>query len=841
MIMKQDKLRILAVEDNSVDFRLLQEYLKEGFLTGFEIAHAKTLEEAFRFSASKKFDVILLDLALPDGMGLGNVEKMHNNSPSIPIIVLTGLDDEKIGISALSKNAQDYLVKSKIESGILVRSIRYAIQRHKIEEELKETHDYLKRLIEYANAPIIVWDKSLRVTFFNRAFERLTSYEAPEVLGKKVTFIFPGTAKEQILEEIRDTASGKHWESVEMPILCKNKGIRIVLWSSASIYKEGALHSTIAQGQDITDRKTGEQLLQKAHDELEEKVLFRTRDLDAMNKQLIHEISKRKETEYELSARNELLKLLNKEVSRKTYIDDVVKLIKNWSKCRYVGIRILDEEGSIPYESYADFSDEFLRSENCLSVKTDNCVCVRVIKGKPDQADRPFIGKSGAFYCGDSSDFLKKLSKEDESKFRGVCLRNGFRTLAVIPVCYRDKIVGAIHLADKEPDKIGSVLRELIEGVSGVIGEAVNKFNLEDKIEKDHILLDTFFQHSVSPLAFLDKKLNFIRVNAAYARVFKKEPAEFKGHSYFKFYPREENEEMFNKVIESRKPFQVFAKPFMYPGHPSWRVIYWDLTLTPILDQNDEVSLLVFSLIDVTERKQNEEKLKTTQKELEHVRRLSDIGTLAATVAHELRNPLAAINMASYNIKRKAQNPLLEKHLATIEKKVNESDQIINNLLFYSRLKLPQYENINIFEIIEECIAIARNRHKKNKISVEVELKPLKNISIKADPLQIKEVFSNILGNAFEAIIDGHGAIGIHGSMDNNFIKISVKDSGVGISSEDAQKVFDPFFTTKAKGTGLGLTVCKQIIGFHGGMIDIISQKGKGSSIIIKLPLYAEK
>jgi len=484
--------------------------------------------------------------------------------------------------------------------------------------------------------------------------------------------------------------------------------------------KEGVLLGGFGTVQDITERKTSEQLLQKAHDELEEKVLFRTRDLNTTNKQLSQEILRRKETERELSARNILLKLLNRAASRKDYIEGAVKLIKNWSKCQCVGIKILDEEGKISYESHIGFDSEFLRSENCLSIETDHCVCIRVIKGEPESAEKPFMSESGSFCCNDSQAFLKKLTREDETKFRGVCIKSGFQTLAVIPIRYMDKIVGAIHLVDKEPDKIGGVSREFIEALSGIVAEAINKFNLEDKIKKEHAMLDS------------------------------------------------------------------------------------------------------------------------AHKELEQVRRLSDIGTLAATVAHELRNPLAAIRMASYNIRRKAQNPLLDKHLVTIEKKVNESDQIINNLLFYSRLKLPQYESINICEIIEECVAIAKDRYQKNKISIEVTLKPLENISVEADPLQIIEVFSNIVGNAYEAIIDGQGAIGIDGSLDNSFVKISVKDNGVGISPEDVQKVFDPFFTTKAKGTGLGLTVCKQIIGLHGGIIDIMSRKNNGSTVIIKLPMHRE-
>jgi PAS domain S-box-containing protein len=226
-----------------------------------------------------------------------------------------------------------------------------------------------------------------------------------------------------------------------------------------------------------------------------------------------------------------------------------------------------------------------------------------------------------------------------------------------------------------------------------------------------------------------------------------------------------------------------------------------------------------------------------TQKELDQKRRLSDIGVLAATVAHELRNPLAAIHLAAANIKKKAANPLLEKHIATIEKKVTESDQIISNLLFYSRIKPPDLKETDINEIIEECATLAYHQYKKDTASMDIQTEALKEVLIKVDPLQIKEVFSNLINNAFDALSEKGGRIEVKARTEENFLHITIKDTGVGISESDLDSIFDPFFTTKAKGTGLGLTVSKQIIQLHNGSINITSQIGEGTSVLIKLPI----
>jgi PAS domain S-box-containing protein len=149
------------------------------------------------------------------------------------------------------------------------------------EEALRETKDYLENLINYANAPIIVWDSGFRIVRFNHAFERLIGLKADDVLNKPLDMLFPESSKDESLAYIKCTLSGGRWEGVEIPILRTDGSIRTVLWNSANIYdRDGtAVVATIAQGQDITDRKQAEEELRKSKDELEQKVLERTAEL----------------------------------------------------------------------------------------------------------------------------------------------------------------------------------------------------------------------------------------------------------------------------------------------------------------------------------------------------------------------------------------------------------------------------------------------------------------------------------------------------------------------------------------------------------------------------------
>lgn len=149
-------------------------------------------------------------------------------------------------------------------------SIRTQAGKKLAEEQLRETKDYLENLLNYTNAPIVVWNPGLRITRFNRAFENLTGRKASEVIGKKLDILFPDAGRERSLKYINDTMAGKRWETVEIPILRKDGNIRTVLWNSAMLF--GADNKTvtaaIAQGQDITERKFIEEQRNKTLKEL---------------------------------------------------------------------------------------------------------------------------------------------------------------------------------------------------------------------------------------------------------------------------------------------------------------------------------------------------------------------------------------------------------------------------------------------------------------------------------------------------------------------------------------------------------------------------------------------
>jgi PAS domain S-box-containing protein len=132
--------------------------------------------------------------------------------------------------------------------------------------------------------------------------------------------------------------------------------------------------------------------------------------------------------------------------------------------------------------------------------------------------------------------------------------------------------------------------------------EIEEKKKAQENLAEQSRLLEAFFKHSLTPIVFLDKSFNFIKVNDAYARVCQREASAFPGHNHFEFYPSDA-EEIFRQVVDTKKGYQTFARPFTFPDHPEWGITYWDWTLVPILDDTREIDFLVYSLNDVTIRK----------------------------------------------------------------------------------------------------------------------------------------------------------------------------------------------------------------------------------------------
>ena len=263
---------------------------------------------------------------------------------------------------------------------------------------------------------------------------------------------------------------------------------------------------------------------------------------------------------------------------------------------------------------------------------------------------------------------------------------------------------------------------------------------------------------------------------------------------------------------------------------------------------------------DVTKEKEMQDKLSTAYRELSESHRqlkesqqqliqaekLTSLGQLAASIAHEVNNPLSGILTYAQLLTKKIKsgsvdNEIFLSYLAKMEAELIRSTKLIRNLLDFARQSPPAFRQVNLNDIVNRAFDLTSHAAELQHVHVNKELDAaLPNLM--ADFDQLQQVCTNLILNAIQAMPNG-GTLNISTSVDKDKLKLEVQDTGCGISKENMTKLFTPFFTTKreVKGVGLGLAVSYGIIQRHNGKIEVRSKEGEGSTFIIYLPLHTEK
>jgi len=248
------------------------------------------------------------------------------------------------------------------------------------------------------------------------------------------------------------------------------------------------------------------------------------------------------------------------------------------------------------------------------------------------------------------------------------------------------------------------------------------------------------------------------------------------------------------------------------------------------------VTMGIFSVIFVfVNQRKHLSNIRYMEKQLERSERLSTMGKLAAAVAHEIRNPLNAISMASQRIKSYGSEPLIR----IMKDEISRLNQIVEDFLNLSRTEKVNFIKKDIRETLYEFYILAEDDAAQYNVKLELAL-PDDMLMVSFDPDRFRQVLFNLLRNAFEASKPG-GIVSIKAEkMKNKAVIIEISDSGSGIAKENLPKLFKPDFTMKDKGIGLGLSIVYEIIRSHGGNINISSVEGHGTTVELVFPLYAD-
>jgi len=264
----------------------------------------------------------------------------------------------------------------------------------------------------------------------------------------------------------------------------------------------------------------------------------------------------------------------------------------------------------------------------------------------------------------------------------------------------------------------------------------------------------------------------------------------------------------------------------------------------PVFGPSGELLQFVGVVMDVTESKRAEEereRLRRAQADLSHMNRISTLGELTASLAHEIKQPIgAAVTNAEACLRllNRDQPDLLEARAAAFEmvRDARRAADIIDRVRLLYQKGVSQPEELDVNEVIGEMVVMLQNEANRKSIMIRTDFaNALPNV--KADRVQLQQVLMNLMMNSIEAMQGMSGELGIKSQLnDCGKLLISVTDTGTGLPAEIAERIFDPFFTTKPQGTGLGLAITRSIVEAHGGCIWATANPGEGATLHFTLP-----
>ncbi|WP_163100425.1 PAS domain-containing sensor histidine kinase [Peribacillus alkalitolerans] len=357
-------------------------------------------------------------------------------------------------------------------------------------------------------------------------------------------------------------------------------------------------------------------------------------------------------------------------------------------------------------------------------------------------------------------------------------------------------------------------------GLSVYFQDITEKKELANKREQHY---KSLFENNPDAVFSFDLAGNYISVNPSMEHLLGYSEEEFLSMSYIPLVPKDE--------IEKTRKF--FSKATMGETqhyetkaiHKNGNVIDVKVTNMPIIVNNQIVGVYGIAK-DITRENQTKNLLLESEK-------LTVVGQLAASIAHEIRNPLTSIKGFLQLIR--STEEINSQYLSIMADEITRIESITSELLILAKPQAEHYQNQSLNKIIEDVVILLGSQALINNIEFKLNLATLPNIQCNAS--QLKQVFINILKNSIEAMPDG-GEISVSGMQQStNEIFIQVIDQGCGIPQDLLQKIGSPFYTTKEKGTGLGMMTTLKIVDAHGGTMDISSVMNEGTIISIKFPI----
>jgi PAS domain S-box-containing protein len=556
-------------------------------------------------------------------------------------------------------------------------------------------------------------------------------------------------------------------------------------------HANGDRKGMVVLGRDMTERKRAEEQLRHAHAELEERVIERTARLTDANQQLEAEIAEREQTERALRAAQERLQFLLSSNAAVIFT------------CETTGV----------------YGPTFV-SENV----------------------RELWGYEAKQFTDDPSFWVQRVHPEDRQRLLA-SVAQVFETgqhVAEYRFLHGDGRYRWVHEGVR-------LVRERDGSPLELVGFLID-ITEQKEVQKQLSLVQAAVEQVQDVVVITDANMDppgprIVYVNPAFTEVTGYKPEEVVGTTPRILQgPRPSRDllESFNRQLRRGRSFS--GEAVQHRKDNSEYTVQWQLT--PIRDAAGKIINWVSIERDITEKKQSEELNRQHQAELAHVARLSTMGEMASGLAHELNQPLAAINNYVQGCMRRfeagtMQVDDLKAALGHVLSQADRAGEIIRRMRNFVRKREPRRSTIDVNGLVHNVISLIDPEAREHSVKIRTELAEGLPLII-GDNIQIEQVLVNLVRNAMDAMLQkdlDDRRLVITTSLDRDeFVHISVIDRGVGMDDQELDHIFDPFFTTKPHGMGMGLTISKTIVDSHGGRIWARRNRTWGMTFHVALP-----
>ncbi|MFO8017764.1 MAG: PAS domain S-box protein [Promethearchaeia archaeon] len=845
------EIDIILVEDNPGDIRLVEELLKQARDFKFSFSSIQTLDKGLQKIKNFNFDIILLDLSLPDSRGVTTIRKTQEHANNTPIIVLTGLADEELARQAIQFGAQDYLVKGQIRSNRLVRSIYHAIDRKRM---LKKIHD-LASFPSDNPSPVLRVNKH-KILYANPAAKSL--FDIKDIKkGDNIPNVLKGYIKEAFNNN----------DIVNCEIERKQKDFSFIL----KPIKE--LDYINIYGMEITELKKAEKArreTQKQYSELFNHIndaVF-IHDLEGnildFNKKAMDTLGYSRKELIQLTVMDFDAPEFAKNVPRKIQEikhkgQSIVETAHQTKEGKIIPIelnsKIINYEGKDAILSVArditerkDYEKKIEKSEKRYRDLFDNSpypIIIADLEGKILNFSVPLLRKSG--YT--RKDMINKSFNEIEfipkeySKYFNRIFQKLQEESKVKPL--------EVKCLPKKKDSLWLRLNFSLIDIENekmvyILGQDITELKRSKrklyKTERSLQELNTLIEDAPLAIVLLTPEGKILRMNREAIDLFECSHKREYEHNIFHFFPESELDKIISHYKENiyhpnrNKKFETYIKTL------KGKKTEVEITST-IFKISDRIVIQSF-ISDISERKEHE---KNRQKLLDQLLTSLEVKSrFFATISHELRTPLNAIIGFSDILLEESYGELNEdqkEFLEDVFSASNHLEELIGSVLDFSKseagkLKLNN-KKFNIWETIKEVKTLVKPAYEKKGLEFIVQGMK-KEDTIVADPLRFKQILDNLLTNAIKFTEQGY--VKIKAIQHSDHWEFRIKDTGVGIKKENYDVVFREFgrvedeIIKEISGSGIGLALTKRLVQLHGGEIWFESEYGKGTTFIFTIP-----